>query len=460
MALWILFTVAACAPASLPATPLAPTPAASPDATVSPSHGAGPTSDPTPRPTPIDDEITRLITAVAGDTHSPEGELDDLWRDILARAGPGAGFTYESPARVVGYRGGEEVPDSECAVGTDISFWRENARYCPADQAILYDELWLRDFAVRAGVFAPAAILAHEWGHHIQKLNGSHGYSIQLELQADCFAGLYLGASENVVSGTYEIREAELSSGLETFFTIGNREYEESAWFQAFEHGSQQQRSMAFGTGYLGAFGEVEDFGELVNGYPWCDGYGAFEPGDFAHIGPFRLLNPPGRAESWRGSTYVIEPMTSTLQDTSGIRITWLPELPLDGEGATIEQLEAVVVAEVPGAALLYDPVPLTPDAGSGLTHYFERVVPAAPGGGDHESGIMVLLSPAGDEGGLLIIVHRPQPAPRDPLTREKLALITEQLITLYQVVNRLCRAEDVAAGEQSAPSVACLDEQ
>ncbi len=366
---------------------------------------------------------------------------------------------YERPSDVVAYRGGEEVPPSGCSPGTGIGFWRQNARYCPADGSILYDELWLRDFAETAGPFAPVAILAHEWGHHVQHLLATRGFSIQLELQADCFAGMFLGTSEQVVEGEYVIREQELDSGLRTFFSIGNRDYSEDSWFQAYEHGSQNQRLVAFGTGYLGALGDLGEHRDLVDGYPWCAGYADFEAGELTEIGPFTLLNPPGRAEEWRDDTYHIEPAVHTRQQTSGIRLTWLESAPLDGPASALEHLQAAVAERMPGATLLYEPTPMDTARVAAAAHYFERPVPAG-GEAGLESGMVYLQLPPETDGALLLVVHRPQPALRDPLTREKLAVIAEHLVSMSQTINRLCAPYDRADSGAGSGNVACLAEQ
>lgn len=414
-----------------------------------PERTAATTVGPTPAPSPFpdDDAFADLVRHVAsGGAGGPA--LDALWQTVFERGSVPA--AYRSPTAVIGYRAGE-IPESACAARTTVSYWLDNARYCEADRTILYDEDWLRNFEARFGAFAPAAILAHEWGHHIQALIGSSVVSNQFELQADCFAGMFLAASEEVEPGRYEIGD-NLGAALKTFFDIGNAEYEASEWFAAGEHGSRSQRMMAFGTGYL----------PVLGGLPWCYGYRDFKPQDVASIGPYRLLNLPGRAELSDGGAYAILADDRSGQATSNIVLEWLERVPLAGEGATLAQLRELWRLGYPGLTPLYEAINLDANVGdgTGVAQFMENRVAQADGSELIQHGFFALVSPRDAVGGLVILVARPGTAPTDPLDDADFAMIEEGLVAVYQVINRLCGPDQSGGPSNPDLNVACLDDQ
>jgi hypothetical protein len=382
------------------------------------------------------------IRTVAGDVDPSGSALDRLWDRTLTSAG----HRYASPSRIVAYRGGE-VPESRCAAGTTSAYWDANALYCFDDQTILFDEAWLRDFHARFGPFAPAAILAHEWGHHVQWLTGTPAISSQAELQADCYAGIHLSATEETSPGTYVVG-GDLATALATFFEIGTKDYVASEWFAAGEHGSPTQRMMAMGTGYLA----------IHSGLPWCYGYRDFTPGDVVAIGPYRLLNLPGRTEEWVGSAYRIHPDDRSGSLTSRITMSWIDRLPAPGRGANADQLAAVMATELPGMQPLSEPISLDGNVlhGTGVVRYFEQLA-GQVGGGAPVRRMVALASPLDGVGGLLVTVERPPVVLTDAAA---MLLAEEQLVAVYQVVNRLCGPDQ--SGDTSDPdfNVACFEEQ
>jgi predicted metalloprotease len=143
--------------------------------------------------------------------------------------------------------------------------------YCPGDQRIyidlgFYDELSSRFGA--PGEFAQAYVLAHEFGHHIQYLDGfeqkirklqqSTGdegkYSIALELQADCYAGVWThNATSDAQSLVTGVSQQDISEGLKAAEAVGDDRIQKQAGQkvnpETWTHGSSAQREQWFTTG-------------------------------------------------------------------------------------------------------------------------------------------------------------------------------------------------------------------
>jgi predicted metalloprotease len=142
--------------------------------------------------------------------------------------------------------------------------------YCPVDQRVyidlgFYDELKTKYGA--AGDFAQAYVLAHELGHHIQHLTGTDArvrqaeelhpdqanqYSVRLELQADCYAGVWANKSDQ----KNELSPGDIDEALAAAAAVGDDRIQQretgNVNVDSFTHGSAAQRTEWFKRGYQG----------------------------------------------------------------------------------------------------------------------------------------------------------------------------------------------------------------
>ena len=183
--------------------------------------------------------------------------LDDYW------AGQVDG--YRSPAAFILFEGsvGTGCGTASSAVGPF---------YCPADESIyidtgFFDELSSR-YGASTGNLTQLYVVAHEWGHHIQNLigamegldntdTGPGSDAVRLELQADCFAGAWVGAAEQTVddNGTpyLTVTDQDVADALSAAEAIGDDRIQEQAQGQvnpeSWTHGSGEQRQRWFEVG-------------------------------------------------------------------------------------------------------------------------------------------------------------------------------------------------------------------
>jgi predicted metalloprotease len=189
--------------------------------------------------------------------------LDGYWSDTFARSG----ITYQPP-RTNFFSGGV---NTGCGSATSAV----GPFYCPADQEVYIDLSFFREletrFGAEGGPFARAYVIAHEYGHHIQALLGTServragetgptSGSVRLELQADCYAGVWANHAESVptASGQPLIRDVtreDVAAALDTAARIGD-DYIQSQLGggqvdeSQFSHGSSAQRERWYTTGY------------------------------------------------------------------------------------------------------------------------------------------------------------------------------------------------------------------
>jgi hypothetical protein len=124
-----------------------------------------------------------------------------------------------------------------------------NAFYCPPEDAVAFDqELFLPDLADRYGDFTAAVVVAHEWGHVVQERGQVRAPSVIMELQADCFAGAWVGRVADGDSDRFTIGTEELDQALAGILSL--RDAPGSAADDPLAHGSGFDRVGAFQDGF------------------------------------------------------------------------------------------------------------------------------------------------------------------------------------------------------------------
>src|SRR3954463_12449806 len=185
--------------------------------------------------------------------------LDDVqgtWAKILPNYG-----TRFSPARLVLFR---SSTDSGCGPAQSAM----GPFYCPLDERVYLDLGFFEELKQRfgaAGDFAQAYVLAHELGHHVQHLLGTDArvrqtqesnpsaaneMSVRLELQADCFAGVWAHSTDQ----RQLLQQGDVDEALNAASAVGDDRIQQSTTgrvnVDSFTHGSAAQRSASFKRGF------------------------------------------------------------------------------------------------------------------------------------------------------------------------------------------------------------------
>ena len=185
--------------------------------------------------------------------------IDDVWK-----------------TRVTGYTAPQIVIyDQGTQTGCGFGQTAMGPFYCPNDQTVYLDLSFWQEMETKLGAsgadFARAYVIAHEFGHHIQKLTGisdkvqqaeqrasgqagANKYSVALELQADCYAGVWAAGAEAASGGKVKLDPGDIEEGLKTANAIGDdtlqKETTGRVTPEGFTHGTSAQRVEWLKKGY------------------------------------------------------------------------------------------------------------------------------------------------------------------------------------------------------------------
>lgn len=203
------------------------------------------------QPSAAENKLADFVAVVLGDT-------EDTWRDEFRRIGS----SYREPTLVL-FSGAVQSACgfAEAAMGPF---------YCPGDQKVYIDLSFYHDLKYKMnapGDFAQAYVIAHEVGHHVQNLLGIsekvhtarnrlsakdyNQLSVRLELQADCFSGIWANHADQA---RQVVEPGDIDEALNAASQIGDdRLQKQSRGYvtpDSFTHGTSKQRAQWFRTGY------------------------------------------------------------------------------------------------------------------------------------------------------------------------------------------------------------------
>lgn len=199
-----------------------------------------------------DDRSAKFVSAVLAQT-------EDVWSEVFKKYGA----TYQEPKLVL-FRGSTRS-------GCGFASAQTGPFYCPADRKIYLDLSFFDELARRhnaPGDFAHAYVIAHEVGHHVQNLVGTldkvqkakqqlgiskkvNALQVKVELQADCYAGLWAHYSEKNFDS---LEEGDIQEALNAASAIGDDTLQKRSQGyvvpDSFTHGSSAQRMAWFKKGF------------------------------------------------------------------------------------------------------------------------------------------------------------------------------------------------------------------
>lgn len=196
---------------------------------------------------PADDPASQFVAKVLGST-------EDVWNSTFQQAGG----DYREP-RLVLFSG---ATPTACGTGQSAM----GPFYCPRDETIYIDLNFYEQLRQRLNVpgdFAQAYVIAHEVGHHVQHLlgaaaggnfagdrQGANSHSVRLELQADCYAGVWASRADEA---RQILEQGDVEEALNAASAIGDdalqKQTQGTVVPDSFTHGTSQQRVKWFRQG-------------------------------------------------------------------------------------------------------------------------------------------------------------------------------------------------------------------
>jgi len=219
-------------------------------------------SRPSVQSPPASDEEAQFVSAVLADT-------EDTWNSVFKKAG----YDYQAPKLVL-YSG---TTTTACGYGSGAS----GPFYCPGDRKVYIDLEFFRELRRLGapGDFAQAYVIAHEVAHHVQNLVGTmdqvnrargqtnqstaNALSVRLELQADCYAGIW---AHHAHRQRNILEQGDIAEGIGAAAAVGDDRLQRMSGRgvhpESFTHGSSEQRVEWFKTGLKsGALDACNTFG-------------------------------------------------------------------------------------------------------------------------------------------------------------------------------------------------------
>lgn len=209
-------------------------------------------------------QFQHCTTAEDGNNHADcrvaftAQSLDNVWTEMLRDQ---AGLEYTEPGLVIF----QNSTNSGCGKASSST----GPFYCPGDQSAYFDTSFFSQLEQLGGSDAPFAqmyIVAHEFGHHIQQIEGTLRLSnynqpgedsnaVKVELQADCYAGLWAHHADKGENALLEpLTDEQVKTALESARAVGDDNIQQRTQGQVrpdlWTHGSSKDRQNAFLAGY------------------------------------------------------------------------------------------------------------------------------------------------------------------------------------------------------------------
>jgi hypothetical protein len=203
-----------------------------------------------PRPVGTNDEAGQFVAAILGST-------EDVWSQVFANSG-----ARYAPPELTLFDGAVQ---SACGFASAAV----GPFYCPSDRRVYLDTSFFNDLARMGGPgdFAQAYVIGHEIGHHVQNLlgtadsvraaqqrevqAGANRLQVAMELQADCFAGVW---AHHANQQSQVLEPGDVDEGLAAAAAIGDDRLQRQTQGQvapdSFTHGTSAQRSRWFKRGF------------------------------------------------------------------------------------------------------------------------------------------------------------------------------------------------------------------
>jgi predicted metalloprotease len=194
-----------------------------------------------------------------------ENSLNDYWKQALAQQAPSTTFAPEAAIDTFGGGTSTACGQASSAMGPF---------YCPGDQTIYFDPTFFKDILQGqlngpSGAFVEPYVIAHEFGHHIQDLLGTmrkvktqlgpNSDSVRLELQADCYAGMWAKNATTTEDSQgnvliQDLTDQDIQDGIAAAKSVGDdtiqKETSGKVNPEQWTHGSSAARVKWFTTGF------------------------------------------------------------------------------------------------------------------------------------------------------------------------------------------------------------------